>query len=191
MKQEKIFIAPSVLAVDDNVENLQVLGGFLQNEGLKVEFAIDGLSALSWLGKKKFDLVLLDINMPGMDGYETCSLIKKNPLISETPVIFLTANTDPDSVVKGFEYGAVDYVTKPFVKNELLARVNTQIEIKRSRDQLKLYLNEIEERNRNITASIEYAQNIQKAIINKSKAVNNLPEHFVLLLPKDIVSGDF
>jgi sigma-B regulation protein RsbU (phosphoserine phosphatase) len=191
LKLEININPPSVLIVDDNTENLQVLGGFLQNEGLLVEFALDGTSALKWLDKKKFDLILLDIMMPGMNGYEVCSQIKKNPLINETPIIFLTAKTNTKSTIKGFKCGAVDYVTKPFVRDELLARVNTQIEINRSKDQLKQYLHEIEDRNNNITDSINYAQNIQRAIINKSRTVNHLPEHFILFQPKDIVSGDF
>jgi CheY-like chemotaxis protein len=89
MNQGQVFNPPSVLIVDDNVNNLQILGGFLQNEELIVEFAIDGMSALNWLDKKKFDLILLDIMMPGMDGYEVCSLIKKNPAISEISIIFI------------------------------------------------------------------------------------------------------
>ncbi|MBA4322251.1 MAG: hypothetical protein C0408_05475, partial [Odoribacter sp.] len=192
MEKEQKNSAPSVLVVDDNVRNLQVLGGFLQAEGMSVEFALDGNSALDWLMKKKFDLILLDIMMPGIDGYEVCSRIKKNTGLNGIPVIFLTAKTDSDSIVKGFECGAVDYVTKPFIGSELLARVNTQIEIKRSKDNLKQYLLDIEDRNRNITNSIEYARYIQKAIFNKSKTFSKLlPEHFLLFLPKDIVSGDF
>ena len=79
MNQEKVINLPSVLIVDDNVKNLQILGGFLQNEGMMVEFALDGMSALSWLEKKKFDLILLDIMMPGMDGFEVCSHDKEKP----------------------------------------------------------------------------------------------------------------
>lgn len=112
--------------------------------------------------------------------------------IKDVPIIFITAKTDSESIVEGFICGAVDYVSKPFIRSELLARVNTQIEIKRARDKLKEYLSIIEERNKNITNSIEYACNIQNAVISKSKPVCNLfPEHFILLLPKDIVSGDF
>lgn len=192
MEKESNYPSPSVLVVDDNVKNLQVLGGFLQNEGMLVEFALDGLSALDWVLKKKFDLVLLDIMMPGIDGYEVCSRIKENLVLKEIPVIFLTAKTDSDSIVKGFECGAVDYVTKPFIRSELLARVHTQIEIKRSKDKLRQNFLEIEERNRSITESIEYAKHIQKTIITKSKTRGKLlPEYFVLFLPKDIVSGDF
>jgi len=73
MDQKKIIDSSSILIVDDNVRNLQVLGGFLKNEGIEAEFAIDGISAFDWLGKKKFDLILLDVMMPGIDGFEVCS----------------------------------------------------------------------------------------------------------------------
>ena len=191
MNPGKNINQPSVLIVDDNIKNIEVLGKFLQDEGISVEFALDGATALGWLEKKSFDLILLDIMMPGMDGYEVCSGIKKNPLTCEIPVIFLTAKTDSESIVKGFDCGAVDYVTKPFIHKELLARVNSQIQIKKAKDEIKQYLAVIEAKNKDITDSITYARNIQKAILNKLQTVKQLPEHFILLLPKDIVSGDF
>jgi CheY-like chemotaxis protein len=126
MKQKIEHYTPSILIVDDNVKNLQVLGGFLQIEGLMVEFAMDGMSALKWLDKKKFDLILLDIMMPGMDGFEVCSIIRKNPAISDIPIIFITAKTDSESIIKGFESGAVDYITK------LLFKVNCSSESEHS-----------------------------------------------------------
>jgi sigma-B regulation protein RsbU (phosphoserine phosphatase) len=192
VESERKEDSSSILIVDDNVRNLQVLGGLLQKEGLSVEFALDGKSALSWLEKKKFDLILLDIMMPGMDGYEVCSIIKKNPAISEIPVIFLTANIEPESIVRGFETGAVDYITKPFVQSELLIRVRTQLKIRKSQEQIIDYLNEIEEKSKNINDSIEYARYIQEAIIGISEVnLESLPEHFIINLPKAILSGDF
>jgi phosphoserine phosphatase RsbU/P len=192
MSQELLTQGSSVLVVDDNVKNLQILGVILQNEGFKVEFALDGISALSWLENKEFDLILLDIRMHGMDGFEVCSHIKKNRNYHEIPIIFITAQTDSDSIVKGFERGAVDYITKPFIRSELLARVNTQLIIKRSNDQILHYLKEIEEKNKNISDSIEYASYIQNAVISTSeKNLKILPEHFIIYLPKDILSGDF
>lgn len=182
----------TILVVDDNLKNVQVLGGFLQSEGFEVEFALDGKSALNWIGKENFDLILLDIMMPEMDGYEVCTIIKQKPENKDLPVIFITAKTDHESIINGFEVGAVDYITKPFIKSELLARVKTHIEIKQSRDRLGLYLKEIEEKRRNITASIEYAKNIQDALLRTSETFKEvLPEHFILFQPKDIVSGDF
>jgi DNA-binding response OmpR family regulator len=192
MKEEEVFGLPKVLIVDDNVKNIQVLGGFLQSEGVGLEFALDGLAALDWLEKEKFDLILLDIMMPGKDGYEVCSMIKKNPATKEIPIIFITAKTDSESVVRGFEAGAVDYITKPFIHSELLARVKTHLEIKKSKEQIIQYLNEIKERNKNISDSIHYAKQIQNAVLSKSeKNLKFLPEHFILYLPKDILSGDF
>jgi len=130
--------------------------------------------------------------MPGMDGYEVCSIIKKIPEISEIPVIFITAKTDSESIVKGFVTGAVDYITKPFIQSELLIRVKTQLSISRSKEQIHNYLLEIEERNTNINASIAYARFIQTAVLGTSdKFLKYLPEHFILYLPKDILSGDF
>ncbi|MBN2420203.1 MAG: response regulator [Deltaproteobacteria bacterium] len=182
----------SVLIVDDNIKNLQVLGGFLQKESLSVEFALDGKSALSWLEKKKFDIVLLDVMMPEMDGFEVCKEIKKNKLNEDIPVIFITAKTDTESIVNGFDAGAVDYITKPFIQSELLARVRTHLNIQNSKRQIINYLNEIEEKNKNINQSIEYARYIQKAVMSESdNNLKYLPEHFVLNMPKDILSGDF
>jgi len=187
-----LTLKPNVLVVDDNLKNVQVLGGFLQNEGFQVEFALDGKSALDWINKQKFDMVLLDIMMPEMDGYEVCSIIRQKEENKELPVIFITARNDHDSIIQGFQSGAVDYITKPFIKSELLARVRTHIEIKRSRDRLAAYLGEIEEKNASILASIKYAQNIQNAMLRTSDTWSDkLPENFILYLPKDIVSGDF
>jgi phosphoserine phosphatase RsbU/P len=192
MSNDEDLYQPSILIVDDNVKNLQILGGFLQNEGMAVEFALDGFSALSWLEKKKFDLILLDIMMPGMDGFEVCLEIKKNPDYAEIPIIFITAKTDTESIVRGFDSGAVDYITKPFIKSELLVRVKTQLKIKKSQEEIIQYVSEIEERNRNISDSIEYAKYIQNAILSTSgKNLKYLSEHFILNLPKDILSGDF
>jgi len=182
----------SILIVDDNLKNLQVLGSILKNEGFDVEFALDGTTAIEWLRKKSFDLILLDIMMPGIDGYETCRIIKSDATFSDIPVIFLTAKTDSEGIVKGFETGAADYVKKPFIKSELLARVKTHLKMKKANDTLKEYLAKIEEQNHNITSSIEYAGKIQKAIMRKSLALRNIvTDYLIILLPKDIVSGDF
>jgi len=192
--QESIidFNKPSVLIVDDNHKNLQVLGGFLKNEGLSVEFAVEGKAALKWLDSRKFDLILLDIMMPGMDGYEVCSMIKKNPKTSDIPVIFITAVSDTESIIKGFSIGAVDYITKPFIQDELLARVKTQLKAVKSKQQILNYLGKIEEHDREIGNSILYARNIQNAVLNTTTvSQDNLPDHFILSKPKNILSGDF
>ena len=183
---------PLILIVDDNPKNLQILGNYLRNEKYKVEFALDGESALDWVERTEFDLILLDIMMPGMDGFEVCRILKSDPVNKKIPVIFLTAKVDTDSIVNGFDLGAVDYVIKPFNQKELIARVKTQIEIKRSRAKIASNLKEIENKNKLIKYSIQYAHLIQGAVLKASMNGSDFfPEQFCLLLPKDIVSGDF
>ena len=192
MENNNTIRPPLILIVDDNPKNLQVLGNYLQMEGYLVEFAVNGESALDWIKKTKFDLILLDIMMPGMDGFEVCKFIKNDPLNQETPVIFLTAKIDTESIVNAFDLGAVDYVIKPFNQKELIARVKTQIEIKRGRDEIAKNLEEIEHKNKLIKYSIQYAQTIQTAVLKASmNGSGYFPDQFCLLLPKDIVSGDF
>jgi phosphoserine phosphatase RsbU/P len=183
---------PLILIVDDNSKNLQILGNYLRKEGFKVEFALDGKSALDWIERSEFDLILLDIMMPGMDGFEVCRIIKSDPVKQKIPVIFLTAKVDTESIINGFDLGAVDYVIKPFNQKELIARVKTQIEIKRGRDEIARNLKEIKYKNKLITYSIKSAQTIQTAVLRAFQNENDFfPEQFCLLLPKDIVSGDF
>jgi len=192
MEKNNTIVAPLILIVDDNPKNLQVLGNYLQLEGYLVEFAMNGESALDWIRRKEFDLILLDIMMPGMDGFEVCRIIKSGQVNQKTPVIFLTAKIDTESIVNAFDLGAVDYVIKPFNQKELIARVKTQIEIKRGRDEIAKNLEEIEHKNKLIKYSIQYAHTIQAAVLKASmNGSDYFPEQFCLLLPKDIVSGDF
>jgi len=120
----------SILMVDDNPKNLQLLGTTLRNEGYQVEFATNGRIALNWVNKKNFDLILLDIMMPEMSGYEVCEQIRKIEAYNDVPIVFLTAKTEKESVVYGFKLGAQDYITKPFDTAELLARVRTHLELR-------------------------------------------------------------
>jgi CheY-like chemotaxis protein/anti-sigma regulatory factor (Ser/Thr protein kinase) len=123
--EQKSFI----LIVDDVPRNLQVLGSILNPEGYLVTPATSGKQALKIIKKKTPDLILLDIMMPEMDGYEVCETLKRSPGTKDIPIIFLTAKTDPQDIVKGFEMGGSDYITKPFNPTELLARVRTHLEI--------------------------------------------------------------
>jgi len=192
MGKNSTIEAPLILIVDDNPKNLQILGNYLQNEGYRVEFALNGKAALDWIGRTEFDLILLDIMMPGMDGFEVCRILKNDPLKQKIPVIFLTAKVDTESIVTGFDLGAVDYVIKPFNQKELIARVKTQIEIKRGRDEIARNLKEIKYKNKLIKYSIQYAHTIQTAVLKASvNGSDFFTDQFCLLLPKDIVSGDF
>lgn len=128
---------PLLLIVDDNAQNLQVLGNLVEKAGYEAAVAMNGKEALKFLKKDSPELILLDVMMPEMDGFETCERLKANSATREIPVIFLTARADTDDIVRGLQMGAVDYVTKPFRSAELLARVKTHIELKRARDEIK------------------------------------------------------
>ena len=126
-----------ILIVDDVPKNIQLAGSILQRQDYNIFFANNGETALNLAQTNAFDLILLDIMMPGMDGFEVCEQLKKDPNTREIPVIFLTAKTDTESTIKGFDIGAVDYVTKPFNEKELLARVRTHLELRAARESLR------------------------------------------------------
>lgn len=125
-----------VLVVDDNVTNLKFAEHALKPE-YRVTSLISGEQALKFLTKNKPDLILLDIKMPGMDGFETIKQIKSNPGTKDIPVIFLTAISESDSEVNGLMLGAADFISKPFVPDVMLRRVELQIELKNYRDNLE------------------------------------------------------
>jgi signal transduction histidine kinase len=127
----------NILIVDDVSKNIQLLGSILRQEGYSLSFATSGKQALDMVVSDTFDLILLDVMMPEMDGFEVCKRLKQQPDIRDIPVIFLTAKAEAESVVNGFELGAVDYVTKPFNVKELLARVKAHLTIIQQRRQLE------------------------------------------------------
>lgn len=128
---------PVILVVDDNPRNLQVISTMLTANGYKVVVASSGSSALKSLEMREPDLVLLDIMMPDMNGFEVCGIIKTNEQWKDIPVVFLTAKTDLSDIIQGFKLGAVDYITKPFRIDEVLVRINTHIELRQAKLQLE------------------------------------------------------
>ena len=126
-----------ILIVDDIPKNIELAANILRTKKYNITFAIDGPTAIEKVKSIAFDLILLDIMMPGMDGYEVCEKLKSNPLTRQIPVIFLTAKTETENVVRAFELGGADYVTKPFNSQELLARVETQVRLKKSLESLE------------------------------------------------------
>ncbi|MEW5815092.1 MAG: HD domain-containing phosphohydrolase [Spirochaetota bacterium] len=129
---------PVILVVDDVAENRKILATIINREtNYSVTLASDGNSVLSMIENDLPDLILLDIMMPGMDGFAVARILKSKERTQEIPILFITAVIDIESIVKAFEAGGVDYITKPFSKNELLARVNAHIQIKKMRDELK------------------------------------------------------
>ena len=123
-----------ILIVDDDAQNLKLLNAALSEAGYGVAVANGGAVCFKVLEKRHPDLILCDVIMPEIDGYEVCRRLKASPEHRDTPLIFLTSRTDTEDLLRGFEVGAVDYVTKPFNKAELLARVRTHTELKQARD---------------------------------------------------------
>ncbi len=132
-------LGKKILIIDDVVDNIQVAMNILKEDNYEFSFADNGEQALAILQEKNsnFDLILLDIMMPGVDGFEVCRQLKDSPRWRDVPIIFLTARVDSDSIAKGFEQGGVDYIIKPFQANELLARVKNHIELYQAKLLLK------------------------------------------------------
>ena len=130
MTSDRMTSSFSILVVDDEPKNIQLLGSLLEEHNYEIEFAMNGKECLEWLNSKPFDLVLLDIMMPEMDGYEVCEKIKSDTAKKHIPVIFLTAKSETDDIVKAFEVGCSDFITKPFKTPELLARIKKELELK-------------------------------------------------------------
>ncbi|EMS69196.1 response regulator [Ruminiclostridium cellobioparum] len=133
-----------ILIVDDTPEQIEMAMLVLKNNNYKVRVSTKGEAALKLLERQKPDLILLDIFMPEIDGFELCRIIKQNDEFKNIPVIFLTSSDDEQSIKKGFESGAQDYVTKPFNATELLARVNTHIKLKEQTESLYLANRELD-----------------------------------------------
>jgi two-component system sensor histidine kinase/response regulator len=132
LKENEAVTAPSVLIVDDTVESLRLLADLLDSQGYEVRPVTNGRQALQAVEQDPPDLILLDINMPEMDGYEVCRRLRLNERCRDLPVIFLTALADTVDKVRAFNMGGVDYITKPFQLDEVLARVRTHIALKRA-----------------------------------------------------------
>lgn len=127
---------PRVLLIDDNRDNLRVAVAHLEAAGIETRTARDGLTGIERARAARADLILLDIQMPGLDGYATCRRLKADAELADIPVIFMTARTTVEDKVRGFDAGGVDYVTKPFEAPELLARVRTHLELRGLRQEL-------------------------------------------------------
>jgi putative two-component system response regulator len=137
MPDESFIERPTILVVDDTPDNLALMSGLLKDQ-YKVRIANNGERALRVaLTGTPPDLILLDIMMPVMDGYETCRHLKSTPETRDIPVIFLTGKAEAEDEARGFELGAVDYITKPISPPIVLARVKTHLQLKRVRDYLK------------------------------------------------------
>jgi two-component system, sensor histidine kinase and response regulator len=168
-----------ILVVDDNAKNIQVLANSLSEKNYDIEYALSGSDALNLIASENFDLILLDIMMPEMDGFEVCKRIKKDANNNEIPIIFLTAKTDIDSIEKAFKYGGLDYISKPFNSQELLARVKTHLELKVSKDKLKEVNKWLEEKVAEKTAKLITAN-------KKLLELDNAKSQFIQIISHEI-----
>jgi serine phosphatase RsbU (regulator of sigma subunit) len=155
----------SILVVDDTPANLQVLSGMLKERGYRVRPAPGGKLALQAAGREPPDLILLDINMPDMNGYEVCDRLKADEKLAGIPVIFISALTEPLDKVKAFATGGVDYLTKPFQMEELHARVETHLKIRRLQLDLERHARELESARDLIKFDLDLAHDVQRGLL--------------------------
>lgn len=157
-----------ILIVDDTPVNLDAISTVLSDVGYEIAIATSGEKALQLLQRRSPDLILLDIRMPGIDGFETCDRIKANPKTCDIPIIFMTSLIDINNKIKGFNCGAVDYISKPFQEQEILARVKTHI-------QLRLLTQNLEQQVAQQTASLRIAKEaLEKANISKRSFLSTM-----------------
>lgn len=176
----------SILIVDDTPKNIQVLGSILKMEDFQVEFATNGEQALNWVDKKSFDLILLDVMMPVMSGFEVCEILRKDEALNDVPIIFLTARTDKESIIAGFDIGAQDYITKPFDAKELLARVRTHLELKESKEKLKSINVWLEDKVRDRTQELQISNQLLEDANKELLELDNQKADFLRLISHEI-----
>jgi two-component system, NtrC family, sensor kinase len=164
----------TVLIVDDNPTNLEVLSTSLTSAGFRVAVALDGETAIKQIKYRQPELILLDVMMPGIDGFETCRRLKSDTQTQDVPIIFMTALADTEHKVKGLSLGAIDYITKPFQQDEVLARVNVHLQNSQFAKALDLknsqLQQEIVQREQAEVAQRQLTQELQQALTNFQKA---------------------
>ena len=162
-----------ILVVDDNPTNLAVISQALRTEGWQVRMAVDGEDALSKVTQNPPELILLDVQMPGIDGFEVCKRLKADDATSDIPIIFMTALSDTDSKVKGLALGAVDYITKPFEQQEAIARVRVHLQLRHLTQTLE---QQVRDRTQALSQALEELQHSHLQVIQSEKmsALGNL-----------------
>jgi DNA-binding response OmpR family regulator len=164
-----------ILIVDDIPKNIELAANILRTKDYNITFAKSGFLALEKVKSIDFDLILLDVMMPLMDGFEVCKLLKSDPSTKNIPVIFLTAKSETENIVKGFELGAVDYVTKPFKTEELIARVMMHLGIKsklEEKEQIEQELLKNKEQLQNLLTKLQETKISEKDKSNVIEQVN-------------------
>jgi sigma-B regulation protein RsbU (phosphoserine phosphatase) len=181
-----------ILVVDDNETSRKLLQVMFSKENYGILEAEDGAQALSVAAESSPDLIVLDIMMPSKDGFEVCAELKADPNTRDIPVIFLSAKSETEDKIKGLELGAVDFITKPFSRGEILARIRLQLEVRRLAKSLQTMNGELLRRQNRIQEDLRAAANIQRSLIPPDELKTRLKElelawHF---LPCESVGGD-
>lgn len=154
---------PTILVVDDQKLNVEIIIGLLKNQNYNIIPAYSGTEALEKLKMLPIDLILLDIMMPKMNGFETCKKIREGTNYKDIPIIFLSALGESEDIVLGFTLGGNDYVPKPFRKEELIARVKNYIELKKAKDMIKKQVGDLKDANRFILGVLhQYSKYVEK-----------------------------
>ncbi|MEL6458652.1 MAG: response regulator [Cyanobacteria bacterium J06621_15] len=154
----------NILVVDDEPDNLEVVSTILESEGYQVRQAINADVALSTIKYQIPELILLDIRMPEVDGYQLCQQLKSNPGTKDIPVIFLSALGSENDKGKGFEYGGVDFINKPFKLDEILAKVKGRLTIHQLQVKLEKVNSELSQHNHRLQNKIHFHQQVEKEL---------------------------
>ncbi len=178
------FPLARILVVDDTRANIRLLASLLDEQGYNVQFAFDGEKALASVDKNPPDLILLDVEMPGLNGYEVCERLKANSETQDIPVIFISALSELVDKVKGFAVGGVDYVTKPFQVEEVLARVETHLILRN----LQLTL---QARNEQLQSELALAYKIQQGLLLPVRPIWPHLDMLCYNTPARQLGGDF
>jgi phosphoserine phosphatase RsbU/P len=181
----------SILVVDDTPANLQVLAGMLKDRGYKVRPVPSGKLALLAARRDPPDLILLDINMPEMNGYEVCEHLKADDNLKGIPIIFISALTEPLDKVKAFAIGGVDYLTKPFQMEELHARVETHLKLRRQQIELEEYSRHLELARERLKLDLELAREVQRGFLPQCMADVPGYEFFSYYESAHEIGGDY
>jgi phosphoserine phosphatase RsbU/P len=182
--------APHVLVVDDGAGNRHLLGRILAADGVRTSFAADGEAALDAAQAEPPDLVLLDVLMPGLDGFEVFRRLKQQPATADVPVIFLTSLERPEDKLRGLQMGAVDWVAKPFDPAEVRARVANQVRVRRLQRSLQRANAELQARQTLLDADLRAAAAIQHSLLPRSAPVCPAFELAWRFVPCESVGGD-